>query len=53
LAILKILELNGRWQQTWVPTQATSWISMENLQQEKFKIFCRTEYIQIPQKLRS
>jgi hypothetical protein len=24
LAILKILELNGRWQQTWVPTQATS-----------------------------
>jgi len=24
LAILKILELNGRWQQTWFPTQATS-----------------------------
>lgn len=24
LAILKILELNGRWQQTWFPTQTTS-----------------------------
>ncbi len=24
LAILKILELNGQWQQTWLPTQAAS-----------------------------